>query len=140
MKLHCRKAAASFILRTDLTLSIYDREGQNFIGSTGLHCPRWNVPAFHIGYWIHKDFEGKGFISESTNALTRYAFEVLKARRVEIFCDSRNSRSLSVMKKLGFVEEGVLRNDDIAADGTLRDTIVTARIGPENLPTLDVSW
>lgn len=140
MEEHCRKSFAEFVARTNFTLSIYDRQGSSFIGSTGLHKPNWDVPAFHLGYWIHKDFEGKGFIQESTNALTRYAFEVLRARRLEIRCDSRNLRSLAVMKKLGFNQEGVLRNDDVGADGSIRDTIVTARYDLSDLPPLQVSW
>ncbi|HVK62103.1 MAG TPA: GNAT family N-acetyltransferase, partial [Bdellovibrionales bacterium] len=75
MEEHCRKSLSEFVSRTNFTLSIYDREGKTFIGSTGLHRPNWSLPSFHLGYWIHKDFEGKGFISESTNAVTRYAFE-----------------------------------------------------------------
>jgi RimJ/RimL family protein N-acetyltransferase len=63
-------------VRKNFTLSIYSRDGNTFIGSTGLHRPDWDVPRLEIGYWIHKDFEGKGYITESTIALTRYAFEV----------------------------------------------------------------
>lgn len=140
MEEHCRKSLSEIISRTNFTLSIYDIDGKNFIGSTGLHRPNWSVPSFQIGYWIHKNFEGKGLITESTNALTRYAFEVLNARRVEIRCDGRNHRSLSVMKKLGFVQEGILRQDDIGADGTIRDTIITARLNTEGLPPLRVKW
>lgn len=140
MEEHCRKSFSEFVARTNITLSIYDREGKTFIGSTGLHRPNWRVPSFHLGYWIHRDFEGKGFITESTNALTRYAFEVLGARRVEIRCDGRNHRSLAVMKKLGFTQEGILRNEDIGVDGSIRDTIITARLDISGLPALQVSW
>lgn len=137
---HSRKSLAEFILRTNMTLSIYDKEGKIFIGSTGFHQPNWEVPSFHIGYWIHKDFIGKGYIQEATNALTRYAFAVLKAKRLEIRCDSRNERSLNVMKKLGFIQEAIFKNDSVATDGTIRDTIVTARYGPNSLPPLNVRW
>jgi RimJ/RimL family protein N-acetyltransferase len=137
---HCRESMAKFISRTDLTLSIYDRAGETFLGSTGLHRANWDVPSFHIGYWVHVAHEGKGYVQESTNALTRYAFEVLRARRVEIRCNRRNSRSLAVMTKLGFQQEGILRNDDLGAEGELRDTIVTSRIDLHGLPPLEVSW
>lgn len=140
MEEHCRKSLAEFIARTNFTFSIYDRAGGNFIGSTGFHRPNWDIPAFHTGYWIHKRFEGKGLIQESTNAVTRYAFEVFRARRLEIRCDSRNQRSLAIMKKLGFQQEGVLRNDDLGADGSIRDTVVTARYDIIGLPPLEVSW
>ena len=47
---HCRRALAKFILREDITLSIYSRDGGLFIGSTGLHRPNWAVPTFEVGY------------------------------------------------------------------------------------------
>jgi ribosomal-protein-serine acetyltransferase len=136
----CRKSLADFILKTDFVLSIYDSTGTEFIGSTGLHRPNWDVRSFHIGYWICKKFEGKGLITESTNALTRYAFDVLKARRLEIRCDANNIKSLSVMKRLGFVQEGVLKNDAVDVNGQLRDTVVTARYDIDGLPDLDLQW
>lgn len=140
MEEHCRRALANFILREDCTLSIYDREGKTFIGSTGLHRANWNVPSFHIGYWLHKNAEGKGYVSESTNALTRYAFKVLGARRVEIRCDSKNTRSLAVMQKLGFEQEGLFRKDELDCNDVLRDTIITARTDIKGLPALKVEW
>jgi RimJ/RimL family protein N-acetyltransferase len=137
---HCRRGAANFILREDLTLSIYSRDRKTFVGSTGLHHANWDVPSFHIGYWVVPAFEGKGFVTEAAHALTRYAFQVLKARRVEIQCDAQNTRSLSVMKRLGFVHEGVLKNDDVQKSGALRDTIIAARYDEQGLPPLEVTW
>ena len=137
---HCRRAYAQFILRENFTLSIYTRDTQEFVGSTGLHRPNWNVPAFEIGYWICKEHENKGYVNESTNALTRYAFSVLRARRVEIRCDAKNNRSLNVMQRLGFTQEGILKNDSIQQTGELRDTLVTARYDLEGLPKLSVTW
>lgn len=138
---YCRRSAEDFKNRTNFTLSIYDRAGKVFVGSTGLHQPNWRVPSFHIGYWIHSDHAGQGLVTEAVNALSRYAFAVLKANRLEIRCDSENLRSLAVMNRLGFQREGLLRNEDVAVDGRgLRHTIVTARYDVFGLPPLDVSW
>jgi RimJ/RimL family protein N-acetyltransferase len=136
---HCRRSVAKFIVREDLTLSIYSRDRRTFIGSTGLHRVNWEVPSFHIGYWVVPEFEGKGLITEAVNAVTRYAFGVAGARRVEIRCDPENARSLAVAKRLGFVQEGIFKNDNVL-DGVVRDTIVTARCDAEGLPALEVSW
>jgi len=139
---HCRRSLAKFILREDMTLSIYSRDRKNFIGSTGLHRAKWEVRSFHIGYWVVAAFEGQGLITEAANALTRYAFQVLRARRVEIRCDLENARSLSVSKRLGYVQEGALKNDDVDArePELVRDTIVTARYDDNGLPALEVLW
>ncbi len=104
-----RRACAKWILREDLRISIFDRETGFLAGSTGLHRINWDLPRFEIGYWVRTRFASKGYITESTNALTRYAFQQLGAKRVEIRCDSRNVRSVSVLNRLGFDFEGTLR-------------------------------
>jgi RimJ/RimL family protein N-acetyltransferase len=137
---HCRRACARFMLREDLTLSIYDATGKRLLGSTGLHRLNWEVRRFEIGYWIRQSEQGKGYVSEAVNALTRFAFDTLEARRVEIRCDSHNLRSLKVMQRLGFEQEGLLRSVSLGVQGESRDTIVTARTNSIGLPSLEVSW
>jgi RimJ/RimL family protein N-acetyltransferase len=139
-ELKCREALGNFILRKDFTLSIYTPDGKTFLGSTGLHRAIWEVPSFHIGYWIHRDHERQGYATEAAHALTLYAFQVLKARRVELRCDALNLASLAVMKRLGYVQEGLFRGDSMNPNGELRDTIITARTNLEGLPPLDVRW
>ena len=85
-----RRSCARWILREDLRLSIFDRATGQLAGSTGLHRVNWKVPSFEIGYWLRKSFMGKGYATESTLALTRYAFAALTAKRVELRCDSKN--------------------------------------------------
>jgi RimJ/RimL family protein N-acetyltransferase len=58
----------------------------------------------------------------------QYAFDVLQANRVEFFVDSRNLRSQAAVKKIGGVEEGVLRQHIILDDGFIRDTVVLSII------------
>jgi RimJ/RimL family protein N-acetyltransferase len=56
--------------------------------------------------------------------LTDYAFDNLKANRIEICCDELNARSAAIPKRLGFVLEERLRNDLATSDGRLRTTLV----------------
>lgn len=139
-ELHCRRAHAEFILRQNFVLSIYSRETGELVGSTGFHNPNWDVPSLHIGYWIRAREEGKGYITEAVNALTRYAFEVIGVRRLEIRCNANNPRSLAVMLRLGFQQEAILRSDERGTDGKLRDTVITSRLDAKGLPPLEVSW
>ena len=68
---------------------------------------------------------GVGLATESSAALTRVAFELCDVDRVEIRVDPANEASLPIPRKLGFVEEGILRRrlppDE---DGVPRDVIV----------------
>jgi RimJ/RimL family protein N-acetyltransferase len=124
-----REAHAKFLTREDLRLHIFNRETGEYIGGTGLHRMNWDVPKFEIGYWIDTRHSGKGYITESTQAITEFAFNELHAKRVEIRCDSKNSKSRAIPEKLGFTLEGILKNDGISADRTeTRDTCIFAKI------------
>ena len=55
-------------------------------------------------------------------ALLTHAFDVWGMERVALRADSRNSRSVAAMARLGAVPEGVLRSHRTAADGTRADS------------------
>jgi RimJ/RimL family protein N-acetyltransferase len=63
--------------------------------------------------------------------LADYAFETLKANRLEIRCDELNVRSAAIPQRLGFVREGCLRNNATAPDGKLRNMLVFSLIPGE---------
>lgn len=124
-----REARARFLTREDLWLLLFLRGTSRLVGSSGLHRINWNVPRFEIGYWVRTRFAGKGYISEAVNGITAFAFEELGARRVEIRMDSRNVRSAAVARRCGYELEATLRQDDRhPEDGSLRDTLVFARL------------
>ncbi|MEH7356914.1 GNAT family N-acetyltransferase [Neobacillus drentensis] len=124
-----RDAHAKFLTREDLRLHIFHKETGEFIGSSGLHRINWYVPKFEIGYWIDTRYSGNGYITEAAKAITEFAFKELKARRVEIRCDYKNSKSRAIPEKLGFTLEGILNNNGISADtNELRDTCIYAKI------------
>lgn len=129
--IHARRMAAKFILREDLPLFLFRRSDGLFVGGSGLHRIDWSVPRFEIGYWVRASLEGQGYITEAVNGITRFAFEWLGARRIEIRCDSRNHRSAAVARRAGYTLDGCLRHDDWSPDGTLRDTLVFSKIREE---------
>ena len=132
-----RQAYAKWILRENLRMSIFDKATGKMAGSSGFHNLHWDIPSFEIGYWVRTEFAGKGYIKESTNALTRFAFDFLKAKRVEIRCDAKNGRSKSIMKSLGFELEGCLRNSDTDhRTNEPSDTLVYSRLNAVGLPEL----
>jgi RimJ/RimL family protein N-acetyltransferase len=97
------------------------------LGGLGLHACQPAVPSFEIGYWLARQAEGHGYMTEATSALVDYALSALGARRVEIRCNARNTRSAAVARRLGFTQEALLHNERRALDGSLRDTLVFAR-------------
>ena len=117
-----RDAAARYLRRDDLPMFMRKRDTGEFVGSSGMHRIDWNVPRFEIGYWCRTSLVGQGYVSEAVVALTRFAFEQLKAARVEIRTDVDNDRSWRVAERLGYTLEAIMRRDTRTARGALRDT------------------
>lgn len=123
-----RGSEKSWREETALNLLMVARGTDEIVGATGYPRLDWDVPKFEIGYWVRSDQVGKGYASESTWALTRHAFEVLGANRVELRMDDRNTRSWKVAERFGFELEATLKNEVRVPDGSLRDTRIYGAI------------
>lgn len=65
-----------------------------------------------IGYMILPEFQGKGIISESLQAVIAYGFDEMKLHSIEAIIDPGNTASESVLIKNGFVKEAhILENE-----------------------------
>ena len=119
-----RRSQAQWLLREEFGFGVWERETGQLLGALGLHPKDWNVPSFMIGYWLRDSAVGQGYMTEATWLLCALAFETLEAQRVYITCDSRNTRSAAIPRRLGFVHEATLRRDGRSSDGDLRDTLI----------------
>jgi RimJ/RimL family protein N-acetyltransferase len=128
----CRRMQAKFLLREDLPMFMFVRRPDGgegaFVGGTGLHRIDWTLRRFELGYWCRSTEQRRGFVTEAARALTRFAFERLRARRVEVRMDDTNERSWRVAQRAGFALEGVLRSDSLNPLGAPRDTRVYALV------------
>ncbi len=136
-----RSFMAKWMLREELNMLIVDKNRAQIMGTIGLKSIDWSVPKMEIGYWLRTSMTGKGIMTEAVNALTHYGFKQLNAKRIEIRCDEANIKSRAIPKRLNFSEEGILRNNDLTADGTLlRNTVIYACYDISDLPDLNVTW
>jgi RimJ/RimL family protein N-acetyltransferase len=119
---------ARWILRQNMNCGIFEAATGRYLGGIGLDVHSWEIPHFEIGYWLRKSAEGHGYMSEAVRLLTDFALNDLKAKRVEIQCDERNTHSANVARRLGYVQEGRLRNDLQAPNGAVRNTLVFSKI------------
>jgi ribosomal-protein-serine acetyltransferase len=93
--------------RTDFGFAIViDR---NIVGRMGLHNINHHNKIGEIGYWLAADMQGKGIVSRCCTSLITHAFTVLGLNRIEIKCGTGNLKSKCIPEKLGFKEEGILR-------------------------------
>lgn len=124
-----RRSAVSHLAREAFTWLLWSKQTGDLIGASGMHDLNWSVPSMQIGYWVRTSMAGQGYITEAVRTLTRFAFDVLGACRLEIRCDERNERSAAVARRAGFVLEGVLRNERRHhLSQELRNTMVFAAV------------
>lgn len=126
-----RRMHVHFIEREDLPLLLLCKETGGFLGGSGLHRFDLTVPRFEIGYWMRSSQQGKGYVTEAVAGITHFAFEQLRAERVEIRMDDLNERSWRVPERLQFKLEGTLRRDARNVYGGLRDTRIYSMIRDE---------
>lgn len=124
----CRSSQAAFLGRTHFSFLLFERRSGDLVGASSLHRPVWQTPRVEVGFWVRTSRRGNAFIAEAVTALTDYAFDHIGAVRVEIFTDEMNTPARNVAERCRFELEGVLRNERRAADGSLRNTCVYARV------------
>ena len=62
---------------------------------------------YDLGYWLGKDYWGKGYATESSKKLLEYALEKLNSPKIKSGYFVDNLSSGNVLKKLGFKEVGI---------------------------------
>lgn len=82
------------------------------VGNGGLHSLDYSNAKTSIGYWLAKDFNGKGIVTSFCRELIRYSFEELNMNRVEILACPDNKPSCGVAERLGLKFEGVKRQNE----------------------------
>ena len=75
------------------------------IGGVGLDLHNDNY--YELGYWLGKDYWGKGYATESSKYLLKYALEKLDSPKIKSGYFIDNLPSGNVLKKLGFKEVGI---------------------------------
>lgn len=72
----------------------------------------WNISIeknkAEIGYVLHPDFQGKGIMQEAIHKVIEYGFEKMNLRLIEAVLNPGNAKSITLLKKNGFVYAGEL--------------------------------
>jgi N-acetyltransferase len=96
----------------------------------------FNVEAAHrrleIGHtWHARRVQRTAINTECKLLLLTHAFETLSCIAVEFRTNFFNFQSRAAIARLGAKQDGILRNHQLTADGTLRDTVVFSVIAGE---------
>jgi RimJ/RimL family protein N-acetyltransferase len=85
-----------------LQLAIHDRETGELLGDLALHTIDAAEPSFEIGVTLATKNIRKGIAREALRRLLDFLFDELGAISVCASCDSRNSKSITLLRALGF--------------------------------------
>ncbi len=104
------------------------------IGTCGFH--KWDKRCFRaeIGYDLSPSCWGQGYMTESLRAVISNGFEQMGLHRIEALVYVENDRSIQLLQRLGFKQEGVLR-DYFYLDGEFYDHYLFALLQNERPTT-----
>jgi ribosomal-protein-serine acetyltransferase len=104
-------------------------------GVVGLEPLDWTHRSTSIGYWLGERYQGRGMMTRAVRAVVEHAVSVWKLNRIEIRAAVDNKRSRAIPERLGFREEGTLRQAERVGDDYL-DIVVYSMLGSEWRPKL----
>lgn len=111
---------------------VFDKRTQQYAGSTRYYDIQLPLQTLQLGYtWYGKQFQGTGLNTHCKYLLLAHAFEHMGIERVEFRADANNAKSIRAMKKIGCIEEGILRSNTPKLSGGRRDSIVLSILKQE---------
>jgi len=109
---------------------IFRKSDRQPIGTCGYH--KWNKRYFRaeIGFDLGPGFWGQGYMTEALRLVITHGFERMKLNRIDALVYVENDRSIRLLQRLGFKQEGLLR-DYFYLDGRFYDHYLLALLQRE---------
>ncbi|MBX3084458.1 MAG: GNAT family N-acetyltransferase [Anaerolineae bacterium] len=104
-----REFHAEWVCRNVFFVGGWEKATGTLVVQLVISVTHWDWRQFEIGYFVDKDHEGQGFVSEGVRAMLYFAFECLGAQRVSAGCNDTNVRSQHVIERSGFTREAHIR-------------------------------
>ena len=112
-------------------LAVRDKELSLHIGNVKIEPIDYNNRKAEIGIMIgDKNFWGKGYGTEAMRLAVKFCFQDLDFNRVTLGVITDNIQAIKSYKKVGFVQEGVLRGD-VIRDGKKYNRILMGLLKKE---------
>jgi RimJ/RimL family protein N-acetyltransferase len=117
---------------TRIPFTIVDAASGRVVGSTSFGSISERDRRIEVGWsWLGRAAQGTALNTQAKYLLMSYAFGALEYERVEFKTDVLNQRARAALRKVGAVEEGVLRSHTLMPGGRRRDTIYYSVLRPE---------
>ena len=105
-------------------------QGGKIIGGVGMHNWDHHLKKAQLGYWIAKDFEGRGILTECLKRFIDFLFVKVALNKIEIHFMVSNKRSAALAERIGCKVEGIIRQNYIH-HGVYHDLVVTGLLKKE---------
>lgn len=103
------------------------KETNKLIGTLGFNMIAFNSSRGDLSYDLDYAFWGKGIMLKSVKAVLNFADFTLALIRVEAKVLVYNHRSTKLLKRCGFVQEGLMKKYDVI-QGEYKDYFLYARV------------
>jgi ribosomal-protein-alanine N-acetyltransferase len=98
-----------------LRMAIVLSESGQMVGECNLRDFYWQNRRAEVGYALARPSWGQGYLMEALAALLDFGFDKLDLNRIEADIHPANAASAKSLARLGFVQEGLLRERWIVA-------------------------
>ncbi|MBA2621408.1 MAG: GNAT family N-acetyltransferase [Acidobacteria bacterium] len=124
MRRYVEAALDEFDRKVSLPFVTIEKSVGKIVGSTRFGNIDQKSRRAEIGWtWINSDWQRTRVNTEAKFLMLRHAIETWRCIRVELKTDAPNEKSRSAIRRLGAVEEGILRQHMITDAGRFRDTV-----------------
>ena len=98
---------------TGLWWGIYTKKKQQFCGAGGFNDLTKIHERAEIGFWLLKEYWGKGILKEVMPRLFEEGFIELGLNRIEGYVASENKKCRRALEKINFTHEGTMREAEV---------------------------
>ncbi|EMJ92636.1 toxin-antitoxin system, toxin component, GNAT domain protein [Leptospira alstonii serovar Pingchang str. 80-412] len=109
------------------------KEWVGFTGFLNVSFEASFTPAVEIGWRLNFSFWNRGYATEAASTCLHYGFERLGFPKVVSFTSVLNTRSQSVMKRIGLKEIGFFRHPNLPSEHTLSEHVLYQIANPNEL-------
>jgi ribosomal-protein-alanine N-acetyltransferase len=113
---HIREVREAYANGSSMRFGVVLAKTGLLIGTVTLFGFHWPNRRAEIGFALARAYWGQGLMREALTASLSHAFDALHLHRIEADVDPRNTASGKLLVRLGFRQEGLLRERWIVGD------------------------
>ncbi len=123
-EMYVREKIAAWLRQKEFCFGVWENKNALLIGFVRLYHIDWSVPSADITFFIDRNFEGKGIMTEVVQTIMRFAFSQLEIEKLRLRTATDNYATQRLARKCAFRREGDLRSEIRRPSGELVDVML----------------